>query len=628
MLQMFRRTLKATVPDKIELIDPNKIPFLTFDQIILVTNQTNRLRSIRRLVALDVKVYAALYEPALTRYVEAVQLQPASQANHHAYLGGLVIHTLEVVEHALKQRQKYLLPKNAVAERILEEEHVWTYGIFAGALLHDAGKLLTLTRICMPDGTTLCPFSQRIHTNSYYSIIFTGSSYSFQTKSSGLMFGFLPEIGQKMLSDNIPVLAELTGWLFYEPYEWGTIGKIVETADTHSVSSNIKSGGARKRLPNAHKVPLVERFVRVIRHLIQEKEITFNRNGAAGWIEGDHTYMVCKTVIDAARNQLQSEGSTDIPSDNPKIFTMLQDHGYIVPFSSNRAVWHVTVKATNYKHSFTMLKFETSRIFHPSMRPTAFAGSIETHEYDENMDIESLPSDDEAASIPPPTPLNQSSVQSGTVESTPTDEHTVAGTAPQKANQDDVKNSSDDPENTHTKKPTPGIDDPEIATAFLDWVRLKLDKRQIQMNKGAAAVHTVPKATILVSPEIFKQFLIANNLQGKDEEAMNERFRKLQKHVLAQRKHLVNASGNNMHYVNVSIGSGFHALLFPHTELWGDSDLPKHNELLELSDPEGIAPASETAAIKKRLRDEKKQQELDAKSESDADGDFELEHES
>jgi hypothetical protein len=66
-------------------------------------------------------------------------------------------------------------------------------------------------------------------------------------------------------------------------------------------------------------------------------------------------------------------------------------------------------------------------------------------------------------------------------------------------------------------------------------------------------------------------------------------------------------------------------MLFPHTELWGDLDLPKHNELLELKDPEGIAPASETATIKKRLRDQKKQQELDAKAKGDEEDDFEFE---
>lgn len=626
MLQMFRRTVRSTAPDRIESIDPQSIPFLNFDQLIQLTNQTNRLRSIRRLVALDIKVYAALYEPALIRYVESAQLQPASEANHHAYLGGLIIHTLEVVEHALKQRQKYLLPKNAAAERILEEEHVWTYAIFAGALLHDAGKLLTLTRIRLPDGSLRCPFSREIDFSEHYAIMFTGSTYSFQTKSAGLMFGYLPEIGLRMLSGNIPALAELTGWLFHEPYEWGTVGQIVETADSHSVSLNIRSGGSKQRLPNARQVPLVERFIRVIRHLIQEKELSFNRNGAAGWIEGDYTYMVCKTVVEAARTQLQSEGSNDIPSDNPKIFTMFQDHGYIVPTPRNKAVWHVTVKTSEYEHSLTMLKFETSRIFHPSMKPSVFTGAFETREYDESMDNQPMSTDEEtAADSPPPDTLPQLPGQHNTQPAPP--ESDVSNPAT-RGGSEDIASVTTDSSLAPAKIKIPGIDDPDIATAFLDWVRHKIEKRQIQMNKGAAPVHTVPKATILVSPEIFKQFLIANNLQGKDEEAMNERFRKLQKHVLALRKHLVNATGNNMHYVNVSIGSGFHALLFPHAELWGDLTLPKHNELLELKDPEGIAPASETAAIKKRLRDKKKQEEVDANALSDDEDDFELEHES
>ena len=46
--------------------------------------------------------------PAIHRFAEWAQLMPASEAHHHANLGGLLAHTLETLHHALVQREGYL----------------------------------------------------------------------------------------------------------------------------------------------------------------------------------------------------------------------------------------------------------------------------------------------------------------------------------------------------------------------------------------------------------------------------------------------------------------------------------------------------------------------------------------
>lgn len=65
---------------------------------------------------------------------------PASESHHHAQPGGLLIHLFEVLNHALGIRTSYTLPRGVPPEDIHKLQHLWTYGVFVGALLHDIGK--------------------------------------------------------------------------------------------------------------------------------------------------------------------------------------------------------------------------------------------------------------------------------------------------------------------------------------------------------------------------------------------------------------------------------------------------------------------------------------------------------
>lgn len=49
--------------------------------------------------------FQQIYLNPIERYAELVQQFPASESHHHAYLGRLLDHGLELVAHALKLRQ-------------------------------------------------------------------------------------------------------------------------------------------------------------------------------------------------------------------------------------------------------------------------------------------------------------------------------------------------------------------------------------------------------------------------------------------------------------------------------------------------------------------------------------------
>ena len=115
---------KPALPNPSDALDYNKLPVLTAEQLVTFTGQQNRLRNIKRIVRIDDETYDVLYQETLHRFFELVQLMPASQAHHHAVPAGLMIHTLEVIEHALTLRQKYKLPQFA-AQEIQEAATAW-----------------------------------------------------------------------------------------------------------------------------------------------------------------------------------------------------------------------------------------------------------------------------------------------------------------------------------------------------------------------------------------------------------------------------------------------------------------------------------------------------------------------
>lgn len=129
------KTAKSRAPDK---LDFDQLPVLPARALIDLTGQYSRLAHIRRIVQIDDVTYQTLYQDTIERFAELVQLMPASQAHHHAVPGGLFVHTLEVLEHALTLRRQHKLPMFATEKQQEDERHLWTYAVFLAALLQNA----------------------------------------------------------------------------------------------------------------------------------------------------------------------------------------------------------------------------------------------------------------------------------------------------------------------------------------------------------------------------------------------------------------------------------------------------------------------------------------------------------
>lgn len=325
-----------------------------------------------------------LCRPALDAFVESVQLTPASQAHHHASAGGMVIHGLEVVENALRRRKGYLLPQGGVAEEIARQEHIWTYAIFVAALLHDIGKPIADQKITitMPDGATRdwSPLAEpmRVLGATGYKVDFVseGKNYDLHNQVAMTMYPLIvPAKGRDWLSQDRVLMAQLTAWLYGDTYKSGVIGEIVTHADGDSVAGNLRLGN-KSRLSAAKEIPLVEKLLKSLRYLLYSGKLPINRDGAAGWVYQGHIWLLVPRSVDALRTYMTEQGYTGIPSDNERIFDILQEHGAILPTPKEKAVWSVVVEGEDYRHKFTAIRFPLGVLYRPKDYPPEMAGTV------------------------------------------------------------------------------------------------------------------------------------------------------------------------------------------------------------------------------------------------------------
>ncbi len=116
------------------------------------------LEHIWQRTSLSRRQFATLYRAPLERYAELVQAFPASEAHHHAYLGGMLDHGLEIVAYSLKLRQSHLLPIGASPEDQAAQSEAWTAAVAYAALLHDIGKIAVDLHVELADGSIWHPW--------------------------------------------------------------------------------------------------------------------------------------------------------------------------------------------------------------------------------------------------------------------------------------------------------------------------------------------------------------------------------------------------------------------------------------------------------------------------------------
>lgn len=480
------------------------LPVLSAADLFAAPNRTKHVRDIERLAGIPSGHFETLYRCALESFARWVQQLPASEAHHHAGPGGMLDHALEVVVGAMAKRRVHLLPHGADPETITRQQHRWTYAIFSAALLHDIGKPAVDQHIQLFDDKcreqdAWDAWSGPMPLGMWYRVTFIrGRRYRLHEMVSPLLARLiLPQAALSWLAQDHEVLSEWLAAIGGDRDRRGVVAEIVEYADGASVAQNLGAGDAA-RFPTARVVPLHERLLTGLRYLLSTGTLPLNRNGSAGWLVGDDLWLVSKRAIDALRDHLTQEGHSGIPTNNERIFDVLQEHSLLTP-NGDRAIWTAEVAGDGWAHPFSLLRFRATRIWPDTTnRPEPFIGTV--------------------------TPVSVSESRGSSTGQAMVVPACVVISSRQETTETSVDNKNDSPIPSHEPRPASAQDSQlvvpsgdrmspleNIGVAFLDWLSDGAAKGYIRINQADARLHVVPEGLLLVSPAIFKDYARAIN---------------------------------------------------------------------------------------------------------------------
>ncbi|MFZ2825212.1 MobH family relaxase [Hydrogenophaga sp.] len=359
-------------------------------------------------------------QPALQRYAEYVQLMPASESHHHAHVGGLLAHTLEMTLAAMNWRNGHFFPEGAPVEEMDAQRDEWTYVVFFAALLHDVGKIMTDLRVSwscsdmdsplrwVPMTGPLTEMAQH-RPGGEYLVEFTPKSardYQAHSKlSMVLLQQIAPPSALSFLARRPQAFDSLAQYLSGGD-KTSLLATLIRKADQTSTQQALTSG-SRARFATSSSVPLIDLLMKSIKDMLRSgTALPLNRSGAAGWVYDGAIWFVAKRLADSVRQHVKQHHPEEaIPGENKndRLFDTWQEYGCIqLNPQSGQAVWYVQVHGESstgasagglqghdqedkqeeggatYSHSLTMLRFPLDKLFPDAAQyPPTMVGRIE-----------------------------------------------------------------------------------------------------------------------------------------------------------------------------------------------------------------------------------------------------------
>ncbi|WP_346356408.1 MobH family relaxase [Pseudomonas pergaminensis] len=493
MLSLFRQKRQKPPPPPTVNVAEGYLPIESPQSLLAAEHRRQLLDRIWQYTALSHQQFRQLYLNPIHRYIELVQQLPASETHHHAYLGGMLDHGLELVACSLKLRQSYLLPTGAAPEDQAAQTDVWSAGIAYGALLHDIGKIAVDLLVERQDGSVWHPWQGPLNQPYRFRYV-KGRDYHLHGAAAGLLY---TQILDRPIMDWLSGFPSLWASLLYVlagQYERaGVLGELVMQADRVSTAQNI--GGNPSKALQAPNHSLQHHLISGLRHLVQH-ELKLNQPGAAGWLTQDALWLVSKTVTDKLRAYLLSQSIEGIPSSNLAVFDELQSHGLVESTPDGKAIWTALVAQDNWQQSFTFLRLQPALIWGNEDRPETFSGTVSVAVYDHSTDAQT--------SAPTPKAVSKGS---GQIPSQP--DPGLMGDADYLGTLLDMfeleeSEVSDASSESALEVSSPPSDNP--GQVFLNWVKEGILSHTLIINDSKAKIHTVSGSVLLVTPGLFQRY--------------------------------------------------------------------------------------------------------------------------
>lgn len=525
-------------------------------------------------VSMTREMFENLYQKPLEKYAEMVQLLPASESHHHAHLGGMLDHGLEVISFAAKLRQNYVLPLNAAPEDQAQQKDAWTAAVIYLALVHDIGKVIVDVEIQLKNGQRWFAWNG-VPIEPYKFKYIKQRDYSLHPILGSFIANYLiPKEAFDWLARYPEAFSTLMYAMAGHYDKAGALGEIIQKADQNSVA--LALGGDITKLVQKPVISFAKQLVLALRYLVLQKLKISSKGPGDGWLTQDGLWLMSKTTADQIRAYLMGQGIS-VPGDNRKLFDEMQAHNVIECTPDNTAIWHCQLIADSGwkpKDKFSLLLIKPEIVWdNIDDRPELFAGKIDIINMETNESeavtasidvihkVENEKSFVENNTIVPSNEESEKEIKNRDGESIDFvlnmfSDHTILKPSGKSDSviEPEVKSATTEPEQLEQStsegqgvalisQQTASVSLSGEGQQFVDWLKDKLLNEKLTFNDRAAKVHIVDNCLFLVSPSSFELYL-AEKGRSYTEETINSLQYEFQALGLHKKKIIGNDSTN------------------------------------------------------------------------------------
>ncbi|OBW96881.1 MobH family relaxase [Gallibacterium anatis] len=516
----------------------------TASELLSTPLRQKLIKNIYQSVSMSEAMFNTLYHKAIEQYAELVQELPASETHHHAHLGGMLDHGLEVICFAVKLRQNYLLPPNSAPEEQAQQSEAWTGAVIYSALIHDIAKILTDMEIETTKGRWYL-WQGKINTPYRFKHIKDRDYHLHPTMGSYITNYLLSPLSLDWLA-KYPEAFSSYFYLAAGHYDKaGLLGEIIQQADKMSVSLYL--GGDTTKLKQPQK-SFANQILTALRYLIEnDLQLNNEKSGSDGWLTDEGLWLVSKTVTDKIRAYLMQQGIS-VPAQNSKLFDEMQAHRLIEATPDNKAIWNAQIKSNagwQPQISFTLLKVSPSLIWDSiDKRPTVFNGIVIVNNQSEQKNTDDDNSGTDVNNIIPidtqekkfndsfdfalnlfNTPDNTEQKQDEQKKENSVTNELVHATEKISTLSDTITLLTDNTDQINT----------EInAEKFVEWLKTSLANDTFPINEPQAKIHFVNDCIFLVTPGIFQVYCQTTAGNTNSWRELQKQFQRLNLHKKKQ----------------------------------------------------------------------------------------------
>jgi len=364
-------------------------PVVDVDHIIV--SQKLLLSKIRQQGAFTEKEWESLVLPVVRNLAAYVHLLPASQEHHHDDTGGLFRHSLEVAYFSLRHQFDFHIQRTVNPQHQAKIEFRWKFCYFLASLLHDIGKPLTDFWVLYDP--------QRPEVNNWNPHVEPLASWAARHRVKKYFLNWSPARKNKHVRLSTLILSKIVPddvlvWLnqysstpyltmvdfLSMPSPDNQVGKVVYSADSESVSKNLKSKkSVAGRTPPGFQ-PLAVIF-HCIRAMIARGDWAVNVPGARVWVvDEDYAFVVWRAAAKDIYLEARRYGNTIIPSDPDVLARLLIDHGYAFEWESK--------DGRHYYYHHIDIPMSSSALLRPKKAPpSAYALKVDIGALFDNMNV-------------------------------------------------------------------------------------------------------------------------------------------------------------------------------------------------------------------------------------------------